>query len=169
MEVVSLATIIGILVAGGRRRRNFVIKSAVMLKYIYLQIVLGACVLLVLSLSGGGGMAWLLVLILGVKARVFPGHAWVVDIYGRLSLWECVILGVVPKVRLFILLFSFVLEGGGNVSAFLVALLSIILGRALGAGVSDLRQVLACSAVVSGGWLIFSCRSLGTSGWGGFT
>nr|YP_001481148.1 NADH dehydrogenase subunit 2 [Phallusia fumigata]CAL24358.1 NADH dehydrogenase subunit 2 [Phallusia fumigata] len=154
VEFVSLVVGMGILVWGGG---GFVTKSVVMMKYLMLQMVMGACLLLGLLVWGAPVgldplVGWMVVLVISVKMGTFPGHSWVVDVYGGVSLWEGLVLGVVPKVGLFVALTLF--AWGVGMSVEWVALMSVGVGGMLGLGYTDIRHIFACSSVVTSGWLL---------------
>nr|YP_001481133.1 NADH dehydrogenase subunit 2 [Phallusia mammillata]CAL23075.2 NADH dehydrogenase subunit 2 [Phallusia mammillata] len=162
-ELVSLAVGMGVLALGAG---GYCTKVVVLMKYLFLQMIMGALLLLLLLGVGEGGLgpealvSGILVVIL-FKLGAFPGHLWVIDVYGGLSLWGGLVLGTVPKIGLLAALALF--GWGAGLTLEFMSVMSVVVGGILGIGTTDVRHMLACSGVVSVGWLLVG-SSGGTGG-----
>lgn len=156
---------------GSITQRGLVVRKInTIIKYILVQITMGRVLLMVIMVkefrsifTSGMGSVYLslvLVVILSVKMRVFPGHTWVVDVFSGLSLFECFLIRVFPKFGLYVLLFNFFDFSHERLSqvALAVGFFSVLVRRVLGCSYSDVHCVIGCSSIVGGGWLFIGLR-----------
>lgn len=96
----------------------------------------------------------MLVLIISVKLRAFPGHIWVIDVFSGLSFIECIVVRLLPKLGLFAILS--VLLGGSysQIPCGVLGVLSVVIGRSLGVGSGDVRQIIGCSSIITVRWVL---------------
>nr|YP_008083036.1 NADH dehydrogenase subunit 2 [Ascidiella aspersa]CCO25815.1 NADH dehydrogenase subunit 2 [Ascidiella aspersa] len=167
-ELVSLVVMMLVISGGnGMTQGGLVVrKMNTMMKYMLVQMTMGGVLLMLIMVkefgsvfTSSGGSVYLslgLIVILSVKMGVFPGHTWVVDVFSGLSLFECFLIGVLPKFGLYVLLFNFFdfSHEGLCYVVLSVGFLSVLVGGVLGCSYSDVRCVMGCSSIVGGGWLM---------------
>jgi len=147
IELVSLRVALFILLnsSANELRRK---KRSLLLKYLLVQFVSRGITLASWFLAESWG-ALLFTVSLCLKLGLFPAHSWVVDIFRVLSFFECFTLGVVSKVRPFVIAMEW---GQGDYIVSLRAF-SVVSGSILGLVYSDLRHTIACSSIIGTRWL----------------
>jgi len=96
IELVSLSVAIYILVNSSVADMRGK-KGTLVLKYLIVQFVAGRMTL-GSSLLSDSWWELILVVALGLKLGLVPLHSWVVDLFGRISLMDCIVLRVVSKI-----------------------------------------------------------------------
>lgn len=157
IELVSLSVAIYVLVnssvadIGGKKR-------TLVLKYLIVQFVAGG-ITLRSSLLGDSWWELILIVALCLKLRLVPLHSWVVDLFRGISLIDCIVLGVVSKIRPLLILSHWLPSDW----AFALRALSIVGGSFIRIMYSDLRHIMRCSSIIRTRWLSVSARLGSTS------
>lgn len=132
-------------------------KRTLVLKYLMVQFVAGGMTLRS-SLLSDSWWEFMLIVALCLKLGLVPLHSWVVDLFGGISLIDCMILRVVSKIGPLLVL-SYWLPSDW---AFALRALSIVRRSFIGIIYGDLRHIMRCSSIIGTGWLSISA-GLGTS------
>jgi len=116
------------------------------LKYLILQILIGALVLLGIYCEN----EVLLLVSISFKLGVVPRCMWVVDIFSSFSLFYCWLLSTVSKFIPLVVLWIYVSSN----CLYYVVILSVFFGSFWGLNFGDFRQIMACSSIVNTGWIV---------------
>nr|YP_009029842.1 NADH dehydrogenase subunit 2 [Clavelina oblonga]CAL24384.1 NADH dehydrogenase subunit 2 [Clavelina oblonga] len=150
MEVVSLIIFFFLLTYMGG---NMLYKNLLIIKYFFIQTISGCFILvfMITDLFFFSNPTFIL-FFLSVKIGLFPTYGWVLELYSSLSLEECFVMGVIPKIIPVMMLVSM----GNNIFIYILSFLSIFFGGMNGLKYSDMRQIMAMSSVMNMGFLILS-------------
>ena len=152
IELVSLSVAIYVLVnssvadIGGKKR-------TLVLKYLMVQFVARG-ITLRSSLLSDSWWELILVVALCLKLGLVPLHSWVVDLFGGISLMDCIVLRVVSKIGPLLILSHWLPRDW----AFILRALSIVRGSFIRIIFGDLRHIIRCSSIIGTGWLSISAR-----------
>lgn len=96
MELVSLLVFIYLLFFFGD---NIILKATLIIKYFFIQTISRGFIILFLITDYIYGFYDFIVLVfLLIKIRLFPVYRWILELYIRLSIEECFIVRVIPKI-----------------------------------------------------------------------
>ena len=126
-------------------------KGTLVLKYLIVQFVAGR-ITLGSSLLSDSWWELILVVALSLKLGLVPLHSWVVDLFGGISLMDCMVLRVVSKIRPLLIL-SHWLPGDW---AFMLRALSVVGRSFIRIMYRDLRHIIRCSSIIRTRWLSIS-------------
>lgn len=138
-------------------RFNTINKRKVIFKYFLIQITRGVVLLFLLILIENiffsNFIYFLIFFIICVKVRSFPGHSWVIELYGSLSYTEIFIIRVVPKFPA--LFFLYYILPTTFSYLFLISRAISLLVRVIGRiNTSLVRYIMRFSSIINIGWFL---------------
>ena len=133
-------------------------KGTLVLKYLIVQFVARG-ITLGSSLLSDSWWELILVVALCLKLGLVPLHSWVVDLFGGISLMDCIVLRVVSKIRPLLILSHWLPRDW----AFILRALSIVGGSFIRIMYRDLRHIIRCSSIIRTRWLSISARLRSTT------
>lgn len=133
-------------------------KGTLVLKYLIVQFV-ARRITLRSSLLSDSWWELTLVVALSLKLGLVPLHSWVVDLFGGVSLIDCIVLRVVSKIRPLLILAYWLPRDW----AFILGALSIVRRSFMGIIYGDLRHIMRCSSIIGTRWLSISAGLRPTS------
>ena len=133
-------------------------KRTLVLKYLIVQFV-ARRITLRSSLLSDSWWELILVVALCLKLGLVPLHSWVVDLFGRISLMDCIVLRVVSKIRPLLVLSHWLPRDW----AFILRALSVVRGSFMRIIYRDLRHIMRCSSIIRTRWLTISARLRSTT------
>nr|YP_002995731.1 NADH dehydrogenase subunit 2 [Clavelina lepadiformis]ACO40302.1 NADH dehydrogenase subunit 2 [Clavelina lepadiformis] len=156
MELVSLLVFMYLLFFFGD---NMILKATLIMKYFFIQTISGGFIILFLITDYMYGFYDFMVLVfLLMKIGLFPVYGWILELYMGLSIEECFIVGVIPKI--IPVLMVQLLDCSEFI--FFFSILSVFFGAVNGLKFSDIRQIMGMSSVMNMGFMLMGacCSSM---------